>query len=296
MKGGGRVDAGVVCGRTGARSRLAAAGLGASRGEPDRKMIARRPDPGLAVRRVGPCSAGQSYVCGVPRSAGLPRSAEGVVVRHSVGCPARSGGPCQCRPGFQAQVWSPRDRRTIRRTFRSSAEARAWRSQTHTALRAGTMLAPTRTTVGQAAELWLKGARSGVIRTRAGDEYMPSALRSYEQSLRTHALPRLGSLRLSAVTRTVVQDLVDELVASGFSPSTVRNAILPLRVIYRRAVGRAELVVNPTLGLAMPAVRSRRERVARPGEAAALIESTPIRDRAIWATAMYGGLRARGAG
>jgi len=228
---------------------------------------------------------------GMPRPAGLPRSAEGVVVRHSVGCPGGSGGPCQCRPGFQAQVWSPRDRRTIRRTFRSSAEARGWRAQTHTALRAGTMLAPTRITVGQAAELWLKGAASGVIRTRAGDEYKPSALRSYEQSLRTHALPRLGSLRLSAVTRTVVQDLVDELVASGFSPSTVRNAILPLRAIYRRAVGRAELVVNPTLGLAMPAVRSRRERVGRPGEAAALVESTPIRDRAIWATALYAGLR-----
>jgi len=78
---------------------------GASRGELDRKMIAARgprPRPRFHARPI------RAMCVGMPRSAGLPRSAEGVVVRHSVGCPGGSGGPCQCRPGFQAQVWSPR--------------------------------------------------------------------------------------------------------------------------------------------------------------------------------------------
>jgi integrase len=50
-------------------------------------------------------------------------------------------------------------------------------------------------------------------------------------------------------------------------------------------------MVNPTLGLALPAVRARRERVARPEEAAALIAAAPAGDRGLWATALYAGLR-----
>ena len=49
--------------------------------------------------------------------------------------------------------------------------------------------------------------------------------------------------------------------------------------------------VNPTLGLAFPAVLGRRDRIAPPREASLLIASTPVRDRAIWATAFYEGLR-----
>ena len=81
------------------------------------------------------------------------------------------------------------------------------------------------------------------------------------------------------------------MVASGCAASTARNAVLPLRAIYRRALARAEVMVNPTLGLALPAVRARRERVARPEEAAALIAAAPAGDRALWATALYAGLR-----
>jgi len=32
----------------------------------------------------------------------------------------------------------------------------------------------------------------------------------------------------------------------GLSPSTIRNTLLPLRVIYRRALARGEVGVNPT--------------------------------------------------
>jgi integrase len=104
-------------------------------------------------------------------------------------------------------------------------------------------------------------------------------------------VPELGHLRLSTLTRAAVQDLVDRLVASGLSPSSVRNAILPLRAIYRRALSRSEVLVNPTLGLALPAVRASRERVAHPGEAKALLEALVPEDRPVWACALYAGLR-----
>ena len=219
------------------------------------------------------------------------RRTEGITIRHARGCAAPDASPCRCRPAFQAQVFSPRDRRTIRKSFRSLSEARAWRSDTQTALRRGTIRAPTRTTLADAAEDWLVAARAGIARTRSGDPYKPSALRSYEEALRTKALPELGNLRLSAVDRVAVQDFVDRLTAQGLAPSTVQNSILPLRAIFRRAASRSEVVQNPTLGLSLPAVRGSRDRVARPEEARTLIAAVPDGDRALWASALYAGLR-----
>ncbi len=213
------------------------------------------------------------------------------MIRHALRCSSRAGDGCNCRPGYQAQVWSPPDGKTIRKTFHTLADARAWRAEAQTALRRGTLRAPTRTTLAEAAKAWLAAAQAGIVRTRSGDPYKPSALRGYEQSFRTKLLPEIGHLRLSAVTRNCVQDLADRMVAQGHGPSTVRNAILPLRALYRRALSRSEVLVNPTVGLALPAYRGRRERVARPSEAQALLDALPVGDRAVWATALYAGLR-----
>jgi len=218
-------------------------------------------------------------------------SPEGIVLRHRRRCESEGGGACSCRPGFQAQVYSPGERRTIRKTFRSLSEARAWRAQATVAVGQGVLRAPTRGTLAEASEAWLEAAESGVIRTRSGDRYKPSALRAYRQALEGKLIPALGGLRLSSVTRPVIQDFVDRLVEQGLSPSTVRNTILPLRAIFRRAVARMEVGENPTKGLTLPAVRGRRDRVARPQEAAALIEALELADRAIYATALYAGLR-----
>lgn len=49
--------------------------------------------------------------------------------------------------------------------------------------------------------------------------------------------------------------------------------------------------MNPTIGLELPVVRGRRDRIAPPSECAKLLEVLPVGDRPIWATAMYAGLR-----
>lgn len=51
---------------------------------------------------------------------------------------------------------------------------------------------------------------------------------------------------------------------------------MPLRAIYRRAIARGEVEVNPTTGLELPAVRSKRDRIASPEEAASLIGALPV--------------------
>jgi integrase len=153
------------------------------------------------------------------------------------------------------------------------------------------MRAPTQTTLRQVWEVWLKGAKEGWVRTRSGDPYKPSALRGYEHGMQKRVLDELGGVRLSDVTRTDLQDLADDWLSKGLDPSTIRNTLMPLRALFRRAVTRGEVVVNPTAGLELPAVRGRRDRIASPEEAAALIAAAPENDRATWATAFYTGLR-----
>jgi len=150
---------------------------------------------------------------------------------------------------------------------------------------------PSKLTLREAAEAWLKGAVEGTVRTRSGDAYKPSALRGYEAALRNRILPQLGAHRLSEIRNPDVQDFVDRLLAQGLDPSTIRNAVMPLRAIYRRALSRGDVALNPTTGLELPAVRGRRDRIATPDEAAALLAALADQERALWATALYAGLR-----
>ncbi len=59
----------------------------------------------------------------------------------------------------------------------------------------------------------------------------------------------------------------------------------------RRALSRGDIELNPTTGLEIPAVRSRRLRFATPYEAHLLSEAAPPENRVLWATAFYAGLR-----
>jgi integrase len=221
------------------------------------------------------------------------RNHAGIRVRHARTCPSTTDAACSCRcqPAYEAWVFSVRDGKKLRKTFSNLSEAKGWRADATSAVRKGTMRSPSTQTLREAASAWLKGAEDGVIRTRSGDPYKPSALRSYQASLNQRILREFGSVRLSALSRVDLQDYADRLLSEGLDPSTIRNTLMPLRAIYRRAVARGEVTVNPTTGLELPAVRGRRDRIASPAEAAALLTALPEEDHALWATAMYAGLR-----
>jgi integrase len=104
-------------------------------------------------------------------------------------------------------------------------------------------------------------------------------------------LPELGARRLTDVQRRDVQSFVDDLLASGRDPSTIRNALMPLRIIYRRALEDGDVAVNPCAGLRLPASRGRRDRIVSPEQATTLLASLAQSDRALWALALYAGLR-----
>jgi integrase len=219
----------------------------------------------------------------------------GIRVRHSRTCPANDGGGCRCKPSYEAAVQlrgpDPKKRRKLRRTFSTEGAARTWRVDQLNKQNKGTLREPTNRTVREAARDLIEGMRAGTILTRSGDPYKPSVIRSYDSNLRLHILDRFGGSKLLDVQRRDVQRLVDELQAEGRDPSTIRNAIMPLRVVYRRAIEDGDLEASPCEHLRMAAVRGKRDRIASPAEAEALLATLPAEDRALWATAFYAGLR-----
>jgi integrase len=217
--------------------------------------------------------------------------AEGIEVRHARSCASRGGKRCNCSPGYRVAAYDAISKRKVSKTFRTLAEARRWRAGAHSQAAKGVRLAGTPQTLLEAAEAFVDGIATGAIRTRSGERYKPSVVREYERSLRLHVLPTLGGARLSRIQRRDVQRLADELLASGADPSTIRNALKPLQVIYRHAIEDGDLALNPCERLRLPAARGRRERIAAPAEAAALIAALRAEDRALWGCAFYAGLR-----
>ena len=166
-----------------------------------------------------------------------------------------------------------------------------WRDDARVEVRRGLLARLAAADGRRAAAGWLEGARAGRIRNRSGDVYKPSALRGYEELAAAAAAAGVRRTSASTASRAWTSRTSSRTCsATGLGPSTIRNTLMPLRAIYRRAVARGEVAVNPTRGLELPAVRGRRDRIASPAEAAALLAALE-QDRALWATAMYAGLR-----
>jgi integrase len=220
--------------------------------------------------------------------------ATGITITHHRSCPSRTGCNCgkPCVPTYQAWVWLKRDGRKKKQTFPTLAAAKAWRADAVSQANRGTLRVATTVTLREAAAQWLEAAEDGTIRNRSGDVYKPSAIRGYRAALENRVLPDIGAHKLADIRLVDLQDMVDRMVRGGLDASTIRNQMMPLRVIYRRALSRGDVAVNPTAGLSLPAVRGRRDRIASPAEAAQLLAAIPDdRDRALWATALYAGLR-----
>lgn len=219
---------------------------------------------------------------------------EGIQPRHRRSCPARQDGDCNCgdRLHWQAATWDPVTRKKIRRTFPTLAAAKAWRGDAQVAVRRNELRAVRSPTVDEAADDLLTGMRDGSIRARGGREFKPSTIRSYELLLDQRIRPAFGRRRLADLTRGDLMALVEAMLREERDGSTIRNALMPVRLMYRRALAAGQVAVNPTAGLTLPSAEGRRDRIATPAEAAALLAALSVESRVLWAVALYAGLRA----
>ncbi|HEX9481569.1 MAG TPA: site-specific integrase [Solirubrobacteraceae bacterium] len=217
---------------------------------------------------------------------------------HSRACAMGEARTCNCRPTYQASVYSARECKLIRKHFAGSGdvsgqrEAELWRGEMDAAVEQGKIKAPTRTTVAEAGRSLLAGMRDGTIKNRSGLLYKPSTVRRYELALDKHLGPLIGHVALCKLDRARIKAVVAAWEREGMAASSVRNNLDPLRVLIREAIEDECLAVDPMAGAHfVPKGGGRRERVANRAEARELIEALPQSEQALWACAFYGGLR-----
>lgn len=80
-------------------------------------------------------------------------------------------------------------------------------------------------------------------------DVLPITRKGYESVLNRYILPRIGSKRLSGITRKVVRNLLDELKSEGVSPSTLAQVKASLGSAFKPLVESDEIQANPTHGI-----------------------------------------------
>jgi integrase len=218
------------------------------------------------------------------------------IPRHKKGCRILSGEGkrCSCSPSYQARVkLNGRSGRPHIKSFPTLSAAKAWARDVEAAYRRGLIAStPGTETVREAGERLIEAMRSGVVLDRTGEPYRPRTIDSYETSLVRHVYPDLGQVRLHDLRRRDVQRLVDRLVEEGVASATVHNAVTALKVVVRRAIQLEHIAVSPCDHLALPARRSAHRRGAIPvANVEQMLDVLRPDDRALWATAVYAGLR-----
>jgi integrase len=210
--------------------------------------------------------------------------------RHARSCLEPKGGRCNCTPSWEAAVYINGGRQTG--TFPSKREAQAWQAELkNDAAKGRVRKRPSLTpTLHEATKDFLVGARDGTIESRSSLPYKPATIRGYEGCMRDYVLPALACKRLGEIRRRDVQMLANSWKREA-SPSTIRNRLDPLRTIFRLAVEDDVVFINPVERVKVSKARGKRDRIASPEEAAKLLAALPVEDRAVWATAMYAGLR-----
>jgi integrase len=87
----------------------------------------------------------------------------------------------------------------------------------------------------------------------------PRTLRGYAGLWDRHVLPRLGAMRLNAITPEVVERYRVELEADGVGQPTVHRALVQLQGVLRCAVEWRRIAHNPVKAVKKPRVRRYRE-------------------------------------
>jgi integrase len=176
------------------------------------------------------------------------------------------------------------------KTFARKKDADTHHGDVAVSVRAGTHTPASRSpTVAEAGELWLKASAALERTTRD----------SYEQQLRLHIVPMIGSVKLAQLNVPMVKKFEDGLAAAGRSSVMIRNVRRALGAILAEAQERGLVAQNVVRSLRRSKATERRQRgklkagvdIPSPDEIRALIAHLSDRRRPLLLTAIFTGLR-----
>lgn len=232
---------------------------------------------------------------------------EGIETRHENRCRRRESATarCNCTPSFRATAYDRRIGKQIKHPWTQDRD-RAINERKDLVARIKNYESVASAPIFNVwvETFWLPGIRNGSILSDEGEPYKPAVARCYRSAVNKHLLsdPALKDKPLNAIRRKDVQALVDRMVAHGYAGWTVRNALNPLRAMYRYAIRREIVSNNPTVGLELPkrakrlvvteATGEKGEMVIRGvREVIQMIDVLPAAERGMFATAALAGLR-----
>jgi integrase len=213
---------------------------------------------------------------------------QGVFARHRKDCAINAAARCSCKPSYYGVVWDrPRQRHIKTKRMATIEAARNARSDLSGRIERGELVDSGGTRLSDARARFVAAAREGRALNKHGRRYKPRAVDDIEEVLRVHVEPTLGTKRISALRRSHVQALVDEL-APELSGSRVRSIVNGLRSLYRWAQDRDLASHDPAALVRLPAMEATPiERVASPREFARLLAALEPQDALPYALAGY---------
>src|SRR5262245_1639132 len=179
-----------------------------------------------------------------------------------------------------------------RKQFRTEAEALAWNARTFVDVEAGAHVPDSRScTIAEAGEIWL-----ATVKARGRER---STTDVYEQHLRLHINPRIGSLRLTGLTLPKVSAFQDAL-RKHLSAAMTRRIMGSLKQLLATAQVRGLVARNIARDLPPDRESGRDKRPLRigidiptPEEVKAIIDAATGCWRPLLIVAALDGLRAR---
>lgn len=138
-------------------------------------------------------------------------------------------------PGTGKQIQKTITGKTQREVSKKLKEATA-------SLDAGTYIAPNKMTVGEWLDIWEKEYLVGV---------KPSTLYSYKAAIRNHLKPKLGAIKLEALSPHEIQTFYNELTQS-LSAKTVKNIHGICHKALQKAVLNGYIRFNPAANCELP--------------------------------------------
>jgi integrase len=175
--------------------------------------------------------------------------------------------------------------------FRKKKEADTYHASVKVDVAAGVHVAPSKSiTVKQAAEDWIKFVES--------EKRERATLSNYRQSVARHIVPRLGNVKLSALTTPRIQKFRDDLL-SDLSRNAARDVLGRLKAILKDARRRGNVVHDAAADVVIQMSSRHRPRLAVGTDIPSredirrIIEAAPEgRARTLIMTAALSGLRA----
>ncbi len=129
------------------------------------------------------------------------------------------------------------------------------------------------------------------VETYAKMKTKPSTLRSYQDTIKKQLVPRFGDYFLHQVSATMMQRFVTERLATGVKGKTVRNDVVVLKLIYKRAFKNGYIRVNPAEYIDLPRIETTEVEILSPEEVRLFLTIVTAKHRVFFLTAILTGMR-----